>query len=238
MNIYAYRYPRPSVATDIVVFTLGKGVPQVLLIDRREAPLGMALPGGFLAVGQTDDLLLQDSRIDPDTVGLIDASLEACAQRELYEETSVKAELSDLHFIGAYGDQNRDPRGRYVSIAYWTVVRKQDVTLRADTDARAALWVDCDVAENSLELAFDHKKILLEARRCLKQHRNYADFLTLVPDRFTLTEWREICEALTGRAVDRSNFHTQTKQARQKLKSAPVVAKGRGAPPSVFHRPE
>jgi 8-oxo-dGTP diphosphatase len=234
---YAYSYPRPSVATDIVAFTLDDDRVQVLLVERAEVPVGYALPGGFLQVGATPDLLEKHSVVDDLHIRSVDESLEACARRELREETSV--EVDRLHFVGAYGNINRDTRGRYVSIAYWTVVRKSDVRLKAATDARLAFWCDFDAIP---ELQFDHRDIINGAHCLVSQHRNYADFLTLVPDEFTLAQWRAVCARMTGRnEIDASNFHVATEAYRKAL-----VATGRravrgpgerGAPPVLYVRP-
>ncbi|WP_312136390.1 NUDIX domain-containing protein [Brevundimonas sp.] len=241
MNVFAYRYPRPSVAVDVVVFTLEGERLQVLLIDRREEPLGLALPGGFLCVGETPDLLTDHSDYGVSALVEVDASLEACAQRELYEETSVEVDRSQLHFIGAYGDQHRDPRGRYVSIAYWTVVRKDAVVVRAGSDAVQASWVDyasIGSGSKAKKLAFDHDKILMSAYRSLKSHRKYEDFLGLVSEQFSMNDWRLICESMIGQKIDRSNFHNLTKEIRERLSPAPRVSEGRGAPPIRFYRPK
>ena len=90
-------YERPSVTVDIVLFTYAVERLQVLLIRRGNKPFAgkWALPGGFIN---------------------IDESLETAAARELFEETGVR----DIHLeqLATFGDPDRDPRGRVISVAY------------------------------------------------------------------------------------------------------------------------
>jgi 8-oxo-dGTP diphosphatase len=94
----------------------------------------------------------------------MDESLEDAARRELVEETGVKtAKLVQLH---TFGDPQRDPRGRVISIAYLGLVRADDVKARAGDDAAEVGWFS--LARPPKKLAFDHKDILAAARKFLK----------------------------------------------------------------------
>src|SRR6476660_8062009 len=93
---YTYDYPRPAVTVDVVIVTR-EPTPRVLLIKRKHDPYAgrWALPGGFVDM---------------------DEPLEDAARRELLEETGVRlARLEQLH---TFGDPDRDPRGRTVSVVY------------------------------------------------------------------------------------------------------------------------
>ena len=68
MKKFEYDFPRPSIATDIAIFTIKDEALSVVLIERKEEPLGWALPGGFLRP---------------------DENLDDCAKRETEEETGV-----------------------------------------------------------------------------------------------------------------------------------------------------
>ena len=96
-NQFCYRYPRPSVTVDTLIFAAEDAQVKLLLIKRGNPPFEgkWALPGGF---------------VDKDE------GLDAAAARELKEETS----LSDLAFAqcGSFGDPGRDPRGHTVTVAY------------------------------------------------------------------------------------------------------------------------
>ncbi|MGE3064709.1 MAG: NUDIX domain-containing protein [Hyphomicrobiaceae bacterium] len=135
--------PRPKtplLAADCVVIDARR---RLLVVRRKHPPCkgGLALPGGFVEIGET---------------------VEDAARRELLEETGVKA--GKLTLIGVYSDPRRDPRGHSVSVAFLTRVRS--ATPRAGDDAADALWV---TDWRSLPLAFDHAKILSDAASMLRR---------------------------------------------------------------------
>ena len=134
MKEFCYKYPRPAVTTDCVVFGIEGNTINVLLIKRGNEPFkGLwALPGGFL---------------NPDETA------EEGALRELREETGLEAaEVEQLH---TFSDPKRDPRDRVISIAYMAIVKLQEV--KGGDDASDARWFPID---NLPELAFDHDWIL------------------------------------------------------------------------------
>jgi 8-oxo-dGTP diphosphatase len=118
----------------------------VLLVQRRHDPFQgkWALPGGFV---EEEEKVLDG------------------AKRELQEETGV--ENISLTQFGAYGDPGRDPRGRTVSIVYWSLLEKQPDATAAD-DAANCKWFDLNQLP---DLAFDHAQILADVRNRLKLMR-------------------------------------------------------------------
>lgn len=140
---YTYDYPRPSVTVDMVIVVEGDGREhEILLIQRGEPPFKgqWALPGGFLG---------------------IDEELHDAAARELEEETGLTGIA--MGQIGAYGTLDRDPRGRTVSVVYMAVL-KHKPPVRAGDDAAKAEWFALDRLP---ELAFDHARIVADARSCI-----------------------------------------------------------------------
>lgn len=134
---FTYKYPRPAVTADCVVFTK-EDTPKVLLIQRGDDPFKgcWAFPGGFMNMDETT---------------------EQCAIRELEEETGLKVE--HIHQIGAYSKVDRDPRGRTVTVAYLAIVDSPEVVVGQDDSAKAEWW-----SLSSLPpLAFDHNDILKDA---------------------------------------------------------------------------
>ncbi len=96
-----YQYARPALTVDVVVFALDEDDLQVMLIQRDLKPFEgqWALPGGFVRVDET----------------LADA-----ARRELQEETGLKDIF--LEQLYTFGDLDRDPRERVVTVAYYALV--------------------------------------------------------------------------------------------------------------------
>ena len=141
---FTYDYPRPAVTVDIVIVTR-EAKPRVLLVRRKHAPFAgaWAIPGGFVNM---------------------DEPLDAAARRELLEETGVRAK--DLVQLGTFGDPERDPRGRVISVAYLALVDPKRLKPLAADDAAAVGWF---ALARPPKLAFDHKDILACARKYLKK---------------------------------------------------------------------
>ncbi|NEB58720.1 NUDIX hydrolase [Streptomyces sp. SID6648] len=114
----------------------------VLVIRRGWEPHKdeLALPGGHVDRGETS---------------------RAAAARELEEETGIRVAAEDLDRLDVYDRPDRDPRGRYVSVAYVVTV-PADTVAQAGDDATAVQWVPLTEPGT---LAFDHAEILADARR-------------------------------------------------------------------------
>ncbi len=188
---YCYEYPRPAVTVDVVAFTVQQKRLQVLLVKRRKPPFAgaWALPGGFVG---------------------IDEPLEAAASRELAEETGVKeAYLEQLY---TYGDPQRDPRGRVISVAYFALL-PADAPVRASggDDAARAQWLPAD---HLPPLAFDHADILAYAIRRLRYKLEYSAVgFQLLPATFTLSELQQVYEVILGEKLDKRNFRRRILRA-------------------------
>ena len=116
-STYTYKYPRPSVTTDCVVFGFDGQRLNVLLIERGIEPFKgrWALPGGFMKMDET---------------------LDECARRELYEETGLEVASDHIRQFAAFSALDRDPRERVVTVAYYALVPSSDV-IGGDDAARA-----------------------------------------------------------------------------------------------------
>jgi len=141
-GLYAYRWPRASVTADAVLFAERDGQTYVLLIQRGNEPYKgcWAFPGGFLEMDET---------------------VAHCAERELEEETGIV--LTGMQLVGIYSDVERDPRGRVITAAYTAMTTMPEAT--AADDAFAAQWWPLNALP---KLAFDHNKILADAKKVLK----------------------------------------------------------------------
>lgn len=106
----------------------------VVLIKRTNPPYGWAIPGGFVDYGE---------------------SLEAAAQREALEETSLK--VDNLKQFHTYSDPKRDPRFHTISTVFTATASG---TPKADSDAAEVnLFLENTLPEH---MAFDHRRILLD----------------------------------------------------------------------------
>lgn len=108
---------------------------ELLLIMRKNEPVGWALPGGFIDYGEP----AQDA-----------------AARELAEETGIHIKSSELTLSGVYSDPRRDPRQHTLSITYSAQTK---LNPQASDDAADARWFKFDSLP---ELVFDHQEIITD----------------------------------------------------------------------------
>jgi 8-oxo-dGTP diphosphatase len=178
-----FRMPKLTMTTDIVIFTIRDDRLEILLIERQNPPYQgkWALPGGLVEE---------------------DEDLDVCAHRELEEETKVAGvTLEQLH---AFGAPNRDPRGRLVTVAYYTLVHPDRLHPEAGSDAANVRWFAVDALP---ALAFDHAKIIALARRRLRARLDESvDAFGFLPKRLTLDELRRVAEITGGEPIDARRF--------------------------------
>lgn len=179
---YTYKYPRPSVTTDCVVFGFDSDGLRILLIERGIEPFKgkWALPGGFMQMNET---------------------LEECARRELHEETSLKLEyLEQFH---SFSSVDRDPRGRVVTVAFLALVKTQNVV--GGDDAARAKWFSLSEMP---QLAFDHEEICKMALMKLRERIYFEPVgFDLLPKEFTMSELQHLYEEILDTKFDRRNFY-------------------------------
>lgn len=178
---YHYKYPHPSVTTDCVIFGFDGVKLKVLLIERGIEPFKgrWAFPGGFIKM---------------------DESAEEGALRELKEETGLTgAYIKQFH---TFSDPNRDPRERVITIAYYALVRIQNV--KGGDDAAKAQWFDFDEVP---ALAFDHDRILRKAMQELRKQIHFEPIgFELLPEKFSMSALQHLYEAILDVKFDRRNF--------------------------------
>lgn len=178
---YSYKYPHPSVTTDCVIFGFDGGKLKVLLVERGLEPYKgrWAFPGGFVKM---------------------DESCEEGALRELEEETALKGTyVQQFH---TYSAPNRDPRERVITVAFFALVRIQEV--EAGDDANKAQWFAIDEVP---QLAFDHDVILRDALKRLRERIHFQPIgFELLPEKFTMRQLQNLYEAILDVHFDRGNF--------------------------------
>jgi 8-oxo-dGTP diphosphatase len=144
---YCYDYPRPAVTTDVVALAKNDKIsPKVLLIERRNPPFQYmwALPGGFVDM---------------------DEDIETTAARELEEETGLNGVT--LKQICAFGNVERDPRYRTITIAYLACL-DEEVLAKGGDDAVEAKWFS---VSDLPALAFDHADIIEKGLEVLRNEQ-------------------------------------------------------------------
>ncbi len=150
-HMMAKKLRNPAPTVDVIIYDEKLGI---VLIERKNEPLGFALPGGFIDYGEC---------------------AEHAAIREMHEETSLHVELCGL--LGVYSDPKRDVRFHTMSMAY--VAKAINInSLCAGDDAKTAAFFKLDKLP---PLAFDHSKIIQDF--CLylqgKRHLVPVDITTL-----------------------------------------------------------
>lgn len=180
---YTYEYPHPAVTTDIVIFTIRQDELKILLIKRALPPYqGMwALPGGFVN---------------------LDESLEEGARRELAEETGMRDVY--LEQLYTFGEPDRDPRERVITVAYYALVPSDEIDIQAGSDAEGVSWFGM---QELPELGFDHADILEMAYERLRAKLDYSTIaFQFMPRNFTLSELQHVYEVILQEPVDKRNF--------------------------------
>ncbi len=124
-----YKNPVPTV--DCIVELPGE---RIVLVHRKNPPLGWALPGGFVDRGE--------------------ALHDACV-REVKEETGLSVDLSEQFFT--YSDPNRDPRQHTLSTVY---IGWAEGTPKGSDDASEAKGFPID--QIPPDLCFDHSTIVAD----------------------------------------------------------------------------
>lgn len=183
MTVSTHPLPKMTLTTDIVIFTIREERLEILLIRRGNPPYQghWALPGGIVEE---------------------DEDLDACARRELEEETGAAG--LDLEQFHAFGAPGRDPRGRFVTIAYLTLIRPDRLAPKAASDAAGVGWFPADERPT---LAFDHGAIIDMARRCLRSRLEAsASAFHYLPETFALDDLRRLHEIVRGDRLDPRKF--------------------------------
>lgn len=175
--------PRYHVAVDCMIFSVISGKLNILLIERDFEPEKgkWSLIGGFVKEKE---------------------SVDKAASRVLEQLTGIRNAF--IRQIGAFGEVDRDPGARVISIAYFALVKIEDIEIRKD--AGKVKWVEIDSLP-SLGLGFDHPEMINRALVVMREKiLNEALAFNLLPELFTLTQLQVLVESVIGRKLDKRNF--------------------------------
>lgn len=198
---------KPSVTVDIVIFTIKDDGLKVLLIKRKSPPYKdkWAIPGGFIHVRET---------------------LDEAALRELKEETGV----GDVYLeqLSTFGNPDRDPRKRVITVAYYSLVSADKLSPKAGSDAEDVNWFSL---KDLPELGFDHDQIIQCSIERLRSRLNNLNLgFKFLPDEFTLSELQRVYEIILDKQLDKRNF-------RKRILSLNILQETNKTKMEGYHRP-
>jgi 8-oxo-dGTP diphosphatase len=172
-----------ALSIDCLIFGFKKSELDILLVQHGEGiSKGMwALPGGWIKYNEgMDDAA---TRILKDLTGVSNIYLEQ---------------------LEAFGNVDRYPTKRVITIAYYALVKPEDYTLQAGFTAADAQWFKISSVP---ELPYDHRKILNQGLNYLKHKLRHEPIgFNLLPKKFTLLQLQELYEALLNQKLDKPNF--------------------------------
>ena len=169
---------------DVALFTVRDDRLEVLLTRRPRPPF-------------------QDCWSLPGAMVWPDDPIDAAARRALAEHAGIRGVY--LEQLYTFGQPGRDPRGRWVSVAHYALVRPDELDTAGPRGEREVRWVDPRQIDEPL--AFDHHQIVGYALRRLAAKAEYTPLLyRLLPERFTLGDLRHLWEAVADHRLDPSNF--------------------------------
>ncbi|WP_236676192.1 NUDIX hydrolase [Chryseolinea lacunae] len=172
-----------ALSIDCLIFGFKKSELDILLVQHGEgiSKGKWALPGGWIKYNEsTDD---SATRILNDLTGVSNIYLEQ---------------------LKAFGNANRYPTKRVITIAYYALVKPENYTLHPGFTAADARWFKISEVP---ELPYDHAQILNEGLQYLKHKVRHEPIgFNLLPKKFTLLQLQELYEAILDKKLDKPNF--------------------------------
>lgn len=194
-------------SVDNVIFAFDQGKMQVLLIKRADEPFKnqWALPGALVD---------------------IDENLRDAPMRTLKELTGLENVF--LEQVFTFGKVDRHPRGRVITVAYYSLIDKNAFSLQASSFAQEVKWLSINDIDS---LAFDHYEIMIVCLRRLQESvRRRPIGFELLPETFTLSDVQDLYEAILNKELDKRNF-------RKKILSLKILDDINKYQQNVAHRP-
>lgn len=187
MTQFYKEYTKVFVAVDCIIFGFDGKNLQVLIGKRKMDPGRdeWSLYGGF--VGQHE-------------------SLEEAANRVILDLTGMK----NLYIkqVGAFGNIDRDPGERVISVAYCTLINVVDY----DDKLREQYGLEWVSLKDLPQLYSDHNQMIQDAISQIRRRINTEPLsFKLLPNLFTLTQLQHVFEAVMDEEIDKRNFRKRIK---------------------------
>ena len=187
MTTYYKEFQKVLLSVDCIIFGFDQNKLKILIGKRNMDPGRgeWSLYGGFVRN---------------------DESLDAAAQRTLLELTGLRNIY--MSQVGAFGNIDRDPGERVVSVAYYALINVKDYSERLRKQ-HGVEWVNI---EDIPQMYSDHNAMIAKARKLIQQKikTNPVGF-ELLPELFTLTQLQRLYEAVNGEPLDKRNFRKRIK---------------------------
>lgn len=207
-------YDRPSIAVDLLIFTIEDERLKIVLVEREEHPFKnmLSLPGTFVGMEET---------------------LDEAVRRGAGE----KLGLTDMYFEQLYtwGDVNRDPRMRIISVSYLSFVPSDRIKLTGGRNTLSVALYDVDtILASDMALAFDHRRIIEYGRERIKNKVEYSKIaFEFLPTEFTLPELQKVYEILMDKELYKANFRRKIAEL---VEETDRMTEGNAHRPSKYYR--
>lgn len=173
----------PNISIDNAIFGFEKGELKILLIKRDKQPEfdRWSLPGGYV---------------------YCDENIDDAARRSLHELTGISNLF--LSRVDIFGDTNRYPVRRVISVLYCALIKPEQFELIAGAHAKKARWFKVTKIK---DLPFDHNQMIDSALEWLKDEIwRKPVFINLLPEKFPLNQMHDLFQAFLHESIDNRNF--------------------------------
>ena len=179
-----YQHTEPVLmAVDCIIFGVDDNRLKLLIFKREIEPLAgqWSLLGSFIRANE---------------------SVSEAASRILFELTGIDdVYMEQLH---CFGDVNRDPGARVVSVGYWSLIKANQDDSGFQIDGHEAKWIYLDEIP---QLILDHNDMVSKAVLTLRERARFRPIgFELVPKEFTIAQLLKVYEAIFARPLDDRNF--------------------------------
>lgn len=199
----------PSISIDCVVFGYLNKKLHVLLIKYKDTE-AWTLPGGFLE---------HDAEMDETATNVVSlrTGIDDVYLNQFYTFSSLNRHWKHKEkdwkclqtLITKLPEADQKPfeqlvTQRYISTAYFALIDATKVSPKPDMYGQLCSWIPVTEVP---EMVLDHNKIVEKALIKLRKRINYLPIgKTLMPEKFTMSDFQTLYEAILGKSLDRGNF--------------------------------